>query len=157
VAPREMGTKVSRQRAAQRGILEVMKAAAIAVEMSAAETHEAIELGFRIAFYVLLGLSVLSGALLAGVFLSRSERFWRWYRIPIAVTAAMISGLSLGIIGYFVLMLCVLDRTKSPVDYFPGYDGSGLVAYGGFALFALVCSLSLWAVLLCGKAKSSPS
>lgn len=122
--------------------------------MSVTETHEAIELGFQVTFYVLLGLFVLTGALLSGVFLSRSEKFWRWYRIPIAATAAVTSGLSLGIIGYFVLMLYVLDRTRSPVDYIPGYDSSGLLGYGLSALLGLACSVSLWAVLLCGKAKS---
>ncbi len=123
--------------------------------MSVNETNAAIELGFQVASYVLLGLFVLTGGLLPGVFLGRSERFWRWYRIPIAVTAAMISGLSLGIIGYFVVMPYVVDTTKSAVDYYPGYENVGLASFSLLALLGLACSVYLWAVLLCGKAKSS--
>jgi hypothetical protein len=125
--------------------------------MSVDQTNAAIELGFQITFYVLLGLFALTGALLSGVFFIRSERFWRWYRIPIAITAAMISGISLGIIGYFVVVLFILDTAGSPVDYIPGYENSGLVGYGFLAVFGAAYSIYPWAALLCGRAKSTPS
>jgi len=119
--------------------------------MSVAETNQVIEFGFQVTCCVLLGLFVVTGVLLSGLFIRRSERFWRYYRIPIAVTAVMISGLSLGIIGYFVVVLYMLDTAKSPVDYMPGYESSGLLAYGMLALFGLAYSLYPWTVLVCGR------
>jgi hypothetical protein len=124
--------------------------------MDVNETNRAIEVGFQVANGVLAASLVTAGWLtILGMSIDRVRLFWRRYPMPIVVPSAVALALSLGILGYFVLMLFVIDTSKSPVNYIPGYDGSGLIFYGFVALFGLVVSLAVlfWVV---GQRRSRP-
>ena len=119
--------------------------------MDVNETNRAIEVGFQIAACVLAASLIEAGCLaILGMSVDRVRLFWRRYPMPIVVPSAISLTLSMAIIGYFVLMTCVIDRSRSPVNYIPGYDGSGLIFYGFVALFGLGVSLAVlfWVVSL---------
>lgn len=117
------------------------------------ETNRAIEVGFQVASCV-LAASLLVAVCLAilGMSVHRLRVLWRRSPMAIVVPSAIALALSLGIIVYFALMLYVIDRSRSPVDYFPGYEGAGLFLYGSLACLGLVVSLAvmLWVVSLRG-------
>ena len=112
--------------------------------MDVNETNKAIEVGFQVASYVLTASLTMTGCLaILGLSVDRVRLFWRRYPTPVVVSSAIALALSLGIIGYFVLMICVIDTSRSPINYIPGYEGSGLISYGFLALLGLVVSLAV--------------
>ena len=73
--------------------------------MDVNETNKAIEVGFQVASYVLTSNLIMTVCLaILGLSVDRVRLFWRRYPTPVVVSSAIALALSLGIIGYFVLI-----------------------------------------------------